>query len=92
MFNLSDASTVSSSLCPFVLLVCSGGCAGFIAGSMWVEDMHIEIGRMVAVSEEPIGLHIKSCTVLPDGCAVQHFLIAEGLQMWLNGNVVTHLR
>ena len=53
---------------------------------------YIEIGHMEVVSEEPIGLHIESCTVLPYGCAVRHFLTTEGLQMWLNGNVVTHLR
>ena len=92
MLDLSDSLIVSSSLCPFVLLVCGGGCAGFIAWSIWVEDPYIEIGRMEVVSKEPIGFHIESCTVLPNGCAVRHFLTTEGLQMWLNGNVVTHLR
>ena len=84
MLDFSNSLIVSSSLCPFVLLVYGGGCAGFIAGSVWVEDTYIEIGRMEVVSEEPIGLHIESCTVLPYGCAVRHFLTTEGLQMWLN--------
>ena len=70
MLNLSDSLIVSSSLCPFVLLVCSGGCAGFIAWSVWVEDPHIKIGCMKVVSKEPIGFHDESCTVLSNSCAV----------------------
>ena len=62
MLDLSDSLIVSSSLCLFMLLVYDGVCAGFIAGSMWLEDTHIEIGR----TKEPIGLHIESsCATFP---------------------------
>ena len=51
---------------------------GFVAGSMLVEDLHIEKGCVEVVSLETIYLHIEASVMFSDGSSVWHFFTSEG--------------
>ena len=78
MFDLQNSLIIGSPLFPFVLLVQTGGGDGYVAGSMWVEDSHIEEGCVEFVSSEPVCLHVESSIVFSDGSGVCHFLPLRG--------------
>ena len=78
-FNLGDSLIIGSPLRLFMLLVHTGGGDGSVAGSMWVQNLHIEKGCVKIVFLGPICLHIKSSVFFSDDRGMCHFFSIEEL-------------